>query len=179
MFNDFRTDYTSGDATWEILIMLLVAFILGWLFHHFLCCKSKKHVERDNRANTTAQGLTSAATAPVSVAPAAKVVEKTAPTAAVKAKPVAAATSTSEKDDLKKVEGIGPKIEGLLNAAGVTTWRALATTEVDFIQDVLDKAGPRYRMHNPKTWPIQSQLIEDGKWDELKEYQDFLTAGRE
>ena len=33
------------------------------------------------------------------------------------------------KDDLKKVEGIGPKIEGLLNAAGIYTWAQLAAAD--------------------------------------------------
>lgn len=84
----------------------------------------------------------------------------------------------SKKDDLTKIEGIGPKIAGLLNNAGVYTWAELSKTKVSFIQDVLTKAGPRYKMHSPKSWPQQSKLAARGKWDELKKLQDELDGGR-
>ncbi len=84
----------------------------------------------------------------------------------------------SAKDDLKKVEGIGPKIEGLLNDAGIYTWRQLANTKVEFIKEVLDKAGPRYRIHDPGTWPKQAEMAADGLWDELKKWQDELDGGK-
>ena len=82
-------------------------------------------------------------------------------------------------DDLKVVEGIGPKIEGLLNEAGIVTWNDLATAATEKIQQVLDDAGPRYKMHNPATWAKQAQLAVDGKWAELEEYQDNLKGGKE
>ncbi|MCB0660779.1 MAG: hypothetical protein KDC04_07580, partial [Saprospiraceae bacterium] len=46
------------------------------------------------------------------------------------------------QDDLKAVEGIGPKIEGLLHDAGINTWRALSETSADRIKHILDQAGP-------------------------------------
>ncbi len=82
-------------------------------------------------------------------------------------------------DDLTRIEGIGPKIEGLLNAEGVTTWARLAETEVGFLQSVLDRAGPRYRIHDPATWPRQAALAAAGSWDELDELQERLKGGRE
>ncbi|MCB0518975.1 MAG: hypothetical protein H6577_22615 [Lewinellaceae bacterium] len=81
-------------------------------------------------------------------------------------------------DDLKKVEGIGPKIEKLCNNKGIWTWRQLSQTSVEFLQKMLDEAGPNYRISKPDTWPKQAELAADGKWDELKEYQDFLLGGR-
>ncbi len=84
-----------------------------------------------------------------------------------------------EPDDLKVVEGIGPKIEGLLNADGISTWARLARTEVSFLQSVLDKAGPRYRIHDPGTWPRQAALATSGMWTELEALQDRLKGGRE
>ncbi len=81
-------------------------------------------------------------------------------------------------DDLKKVEGIGPKIEGLLNAAGIYTWAKLAITDVAFIQDVLDKAGPAYKVHNPGTWPAQAKMAAEGRWEELEKWQDELLGGK-
>ena len=86
--------------------------------------------------------------------------------------------STGKKDDLKKIEGIGPKIEGILNEDGITTFKQLAMTKAEHITVLLVQAGPRYRMHNPKTWPQQSQLAADGKWEELEKLQDELDGGK-
>lgn len=82
-------------------------------------------------------------------------------------------------DNLKVVEGVGPKIEGLLNEAGILTFRALAETPVDRLREILDAAGPRYRMHKPDTWPQQAGLAAEGRHDELKDLQDRLSAGRD
>ncbi len=84
-----------------------------------------------------------------------------------------------KQDDLKAIEGIGPKIAGLLNNAGINTWEKLANTSVSDIQKILDDAGSRYSLADPKTWPKQSRMAADGKWDELQEYQDFLQGGKE
>ncbi len=81
-------------------------------------------------------------------------------------------------DDLKIVEGIGPKIEELLNAANIYTYEQLATSEVATLRSILDNAGARFRMHDPQTWPIQADIAEKGDWVKLKEYQEYLNAGR-
>ena len=83
-----------------------------------------------------------------------------------------------KQDDLKVVEGIGPKIEGLFHDAGIMTWRQLSQTEPARLKEILDAAGPRYQMHNPATWPTQSGLAADNKWAELKTMTDNLDAGR-
>ena len=83
------------------------------------------------------------------------------------------------KDDLKIIEGVGPKIEELYHAAGVTTWKDLAETSVEILQNILDEAGSGYAMHNPETWSRQALLAYQGKWQELKDYQESLNAGRE
>ncbi len=82
-------------------------------------------------------------------------------------------------DDLKVIEGIGPKIEGLLHDAGIKTWADLANASEETVQQVLDDAGPRYRMHSPATWSKQAQLCVEEKWQELEAYQDELKGGRE
>ncbi|NNC71079.1 MAG: hypothetical protein HKN90_09690, partial [Flavobacteriaceae bacterium] len=84
----------------------------------------------------------------------------------------------SVKDDLTKVEGIGPKIRGLLNDDGIWSFRQLSQSPVDRLQGILNNAGPRFRIHNPGTWPEQARLAADGKWDELKKWQDNLKGGR-
>lgn len=96
-----------------------------------------------------------------------------------KAEKIKLSTGKSYKiDDLKIVEGIGPKIEGLLNEAGITTWRGLADADNAFVQGILDEAGPRYRMHDPATWSAQAELAADGKYDELVKLQDELDGGK-
>jgi large subunit ribosomal protein L27 len=82
------------------------------------------------------------------------------------------------QDDLKVVEGIGPKIEGLLHDIGITTWRELADAPVAKVQEMLDEAGPRYRIHSPDTWTMQAGLAADAKWAELEKLQDELDGGK-
>ena len=84
-----------------------------------------------------------------------------------------------KQDDLKMVEGIGPKIEGLLNAGGIITWADLANAPVENVQKILDEAGPRYRMHSPTTWAKQAKLADQAKWQDLEDLQDRLIGGRE
>ncbi len=84
-----------------------------------------------------------------------------------------------KEDNLQVVEGIGPKIKGLLKDAGITTWAALAAAAPEKLSEILNAAGPRYRIHDPKTWPKQASLANEGKWDELIEYQKFLGGGKE
>jgi predicted flap endonuclease-1-like 5' DNA nuclease len=84
-----------------------------------------------------------------------------------------------QRDDLKLVEGIGPKIEQLLNDAGIITFEQLAATPIEKIQAILTAAGPRYSIHDPKTWGRQSQMAADGKWEELKSWQQVLDGGKE
>lgn len=81
-------------------------------------------------------------------------------------------------DDLKIVEGIGPKIAELLNKAGIMTWKALSETLPARIKEILDAAGPAYQIHDPGTWPEQARMADNGEWDALKKYQDELDGGK-
>ena len=81
-------------------------------------------------------------------------------------------------DDLKKVEGIGPKIEGLLNGAGIFSFSSLSVTAPTAIRTILEGGGDRYKMHDPTTWPAQAGLAAKGEWDELKAWQDELQGGK-
>jgi predicted flap endonuclease-1-like 5' DNA nuclease len=84
-----------------------------------------------------------------------------------------------KQDDLKIIEGIGPKIEELFKTSGILTWKALGETSVDRLREILSKAGERYNVHDPNTWPRQSKLAYEGKWQELKDWQNTLEGGRE
>lgn len=79
-------------------------------------------------------------------------------------------------DDLRLIEGIGPRIEQLLQAGGITTWAALAQTSERQLRDLLDSGGLSSRLHNPEAWPQQAELLAAGRWDELPHLAD-LNAG--
>lgn len=83
------------------------------------------------------------------------------------------------EDDLKVVEGIGPKIEALLKSKGIATFSRLASTSEESILKILHDAGPRFYMHDPATWREQATLAHNGRWEELEELQNRLSGGRE
>lgn len=103
--------------------------------------------------------------------------KKETPKQKAEAKP--AAPKAKKGDDLKLVEGIGPKIMELFNNAGILTFSELAATSVEKLTEILAEAGGTYASHNPETWPEQAKLAAEGKFDELKEWQDKLDGGIE
>ncbi len=115
-----------------------------------------------------------------STVPAAKVPEAFAAVAAAPAVPAAVAAApaleTAAVDDLIIIEGIGPKIAGLLNQHGITTFAGLAAAEVTVLETLLKENGLQFV--KPASWPEQARLAAEGKMDELKALQDRLVAGR-
>ncbi|MEL6669203.1 MAG: helix-hairpin-helix domain-containing protein [Bacteroidota bacterium] len=95
---------------------------------------------------------------------------------AKKAAPKKAAPK-AKKDDLKKIEGIGPKIAGLLNEAGIVTFSDLAKASKAKLAGVLEAAGPRFRLAKPDTWQQQAKLAAAGKDAELAKLQKELKGG--
>lgn len=83
-----------------------------------------------------------------------------------------------KQDDLKVVEGIGPKIAGMFNDAGIKTWQALSESAVADCQKVLDGGGDRYKIHDPASWPMQAKMAYEGKWKELSKWQDEHDHGK-
>jgi len=89
-----------------------------------------------------------------------------------------APADSSERDDLTVIEGIGPKLQLLLNQYGIFTYRQLAETDVLRLKEVLSNAGPQLAMHDPGTWPSQANLAANDQWDTLKSVQGFLKGGK-
>lgn len=85
--------------------------------------------------------------------------------------------ATDQVDDLTLVEGIGPKIQKLLESNGIHTYGELAKADVEKLRKIM--LDNNLRIADPATWPKQGQLLADGKMDELKVYQDSLKGGRE
>ena len=83
-----------------------------------------------------------------------------------------------KQDDLKVVEGIGPKIEEMFHTGGIRTWKELSETAVARCQEILDGGGERYKVHDPASWPMQAKMCYEGKWTELLKWQDEHDHGK-
>jgi predicted flap endonuclease-1-like 5' DNA nuclease len=91
----------------------------------------------------------------------------------------ATAAEGLKPDDLKRIEGIGPKIAAVLDAAGVRTFAQLADTDADRLREILGEQDPNLlRLADPTTWPEQAALAKEGEWEALAELQESLKGGR-
>lgn len=136
-----------GVVDWVWIIVFILALILVW----WLLTRSSKQSE------TEAEELSTQITEEQEQI----VVEEAIP---------------SEPDDLTRIEGIGPKINQLLGAAGISTYAQLADADIDFIDSKLDEAGITFA--HPGTWPEQAKFASEGKWEELETLQDSMKGGR-
>lgn len=145
--------YLIGQILLSVLMAALLGFLVGWFLRGWLCNQKIDELESKNAK------LEAEASRPM-----------------VAAVPLKA--DRDEEDDLTKIEGIGPKIEKLLKAEGVTTWVVLAASPLDKLQAMLNRGGDRFRLADPTSWPDQARLAAEDRWDELYELQDLLIAGR-
>ncbi|MEM7353439.1 MAG: hypothetical protein AAF657_21765 [Acidobacteriota bacterium] len=156
--------FLATQMVFCLLVAFLLGLLLGWLLTRGRCqerivlleVKWRRRLDAGRAERERLRSELEARSAPASSAPGA---------------PAA--------DDLKRIEGIGPKIERLLHARGLTTWQQLAEAEVAFLQSILDDAGPRFRIHDPAPWPEQASLAAKGAWDELDELRGRPKGGRE
>ena len=188
---------------WCIIIPILAAIIgaiLGWLLRSLSCgCDDEKNeIEKLKAKNSKLEADLKACLSrkperievPVSSVSsnlgAATAAAVPTPTPTPAAEPTlnfdaaAAKAAIGKKviaDDLKVVEGIGPKIEQLFHTGGIKTWYQLSRAEVSKCQEILNTGGKRYEIHNPSTWPKQAGLAYEGKWEELNTLQDRLDGG--
>jgi predicted flap endonuclease-1-like 5' DNA nuclease len=89
------------------------------------------------------------------------------------------AAAPAEPDDLRRIEGIGPKIASVLQAGGITTYGQLADSTPDQLRQILEDSDPRLiRIANPDTWPEQASLAAAGDWDGLDELNRELKGGK-
>lgn len=82
------------------------------------------------------------------------------------------------KNDLTKIEGIGPAISKLLEQEGIQNFKDLSKATVKKLKGVMDAAGSKFAMHDPKSWPKQAKLAAAEKWEELKALQQELLGGK-
>jgi predicted flap endonuclease-1-like 5' DNA nuclease/uncharacterized protein YneF (UPF0154 family) len=221
--------YDKTDASIEILIMLFVASLLGFLLGYFMSHRTKKEfvyndvktetsskstiVEKFNQMEKEASISTNNAivsntqtakketiakvetkvetpkvetpkqTAKKTVAKTTEVNNKVEPAKTAKKttagkKTVAKTPVSGTKNDLKVIEGIGPAIEKLLNAKNINTYKELADSKIEVIQEILNEGGPRFAMHSPETWPMQAQLLFENRMEDFKKLTEELKGGK-
>lgn len=151
---------TDSWWLWIILVFLLIAFII-WLLGR------KKRSKPETMAHPARESHSEGTSGEE------QLVDERIP---VQALPEPSLTQTD--DNLEIIEGIGPKIAGLLRQAGISTFSALASADPARLDEILTAANLR-RLANPGTWPKQAALAAEGRWDELKEYQNQLKGGKE
>ena len=77
---------------------------------------------------------------------------------------------------LERIEGIGPKVAGLLNAAGIRTFAQLAEADVEQLRKILKEN--RLNFINPSTWAEQARLAAGERWQDLEALQSKLKGGQ-
>ncbi|MBE0690782.1 MAG: hypothetical protein IH587_11740 [Anaerolineae bacterium] len=113
------------------------------------------------------------------------VVEKPVPAPAPTEKPKATETAprssrakSAGRDDLKRVEGIGPKMEKALHTAGIETFARLTEATEDELRAAIEAQGMRFAPSIP-TWARQAAFLAAGDEAGFEAYKEHLVAGRE
>jgi len=109
-------------------------------------------------------------------------ITKVKPKKKIKDKPVKKVTNKNtikKPDNLTKIEGIGPKLAGILKDAGIETFKKMSSAKSEKISDILVKVGGnKYKRFDPTTWPDQAKLASEGKWKELEKWQNEMKGGK-
>ncbi|MBL8309497.1 MAG: hypothetical protein JNL19_03645 [Burkholderiales bacterium] len=161
-------------CVWWFLLGLLLGWLLHWLFDKFF----RRGGSNGDHGGTHATPAAFTATPADAPAPA-------TPSTGLSAAAIASAAgfgfgrlkSANGYDNFEIIEGIGPKINGVLHAASVHTFSQLAAMDVASISKILDAAGPNFKLANPQSWAQQAALCASGSWETLKKLQDELVAG--
>ncbi len=140
--------------------------------------KERKKWEPKSGASTPAADASStnavaSSAAPV-VTPAASAPTKNTVPDAPKETP--SPTVSASPDDLKRIEGIGPKINEALIAAGITRFAQLAAINLERLKALLEHAG----LSQPSvgTWSEQALLLAKGDEEGFKVLEAKLKGGR-
>lgn len=203
---DVTTTYNLEDATYEIAIMLIVSFLLGYLLHYFMTKKSTVTEHTDEAAGLLTQLGKTQTELEKTIKEKAEIkkaitIEYSTQIDELKSKLTTAradlekclaskATSHSPREsanrsagplipnDLKIIEGIGPALAKVLNQAGITTFEHLSNNTEESLRGILSNAGSRFKVHDPSTWPEQAKLAANEDWEQLKTYQEKLNTNK-
>jgi predicted flap endonuclease-1-like 5' DNA nuclease len=84
---------------------------------------------------------------------------------------------TTTSDDLKRIEGIGPRISTALNEAGIDTYHALAQADEEDLRGALREAGLAFAP-SLVTWSRQAALLAGGDEDAFQEFTSDMVRRR-
>jgi predicted flap endonuclease-1-like 5' DNA nuclease len=160
---------------WWFLAGLLLGWLLNWLLSKFMgkgdSSGSGSGGSSGNSYNTSSQASHAFAGAAAGAATALMT------GSADVAKAAAAGFKLKNANDLEIIEGIGPKIAGLFNDNGITTFAQVSAMSVPAMNAILEKGGSRFKLANPSTWAEQARLCHENRWSELQALQNDLSAG--
>jgi len=166
---------SSGLPWWAwLLIILLIIFLVWW----WLRSSKEGRTEVPTTSESEVEHSTTAAE-PVPTEPTApSAAAVTSPETIAPPEPVAVPepVAAPEPDDLTIIEGIGPKIDSVLKAAGIISFEQLSQTPPERVKEILLAAG--LRLADPQSWGKQAQLAAAKQWEELKQLQSQLKGGR-
>ena len=141
-------------------IEIIMSEVTGAIAEGLAERKAEKQGDKEGKQDAKAKAKKQAEEKPKAAAP----VKKEAP---------------AKADDLTKVEGIGPKAAEALVAAEISTFASLAEAKPEAIKTILTDASPRLAHLEPASWPKQAKMAAEGKWEELKIWQDSVSGGVE
>jgi predicted flap endonuclease-1-like 5' DNA nuclease len=168
MFN--LNPLANPDAFWQHILMLVVAAILGYIIGYI--SGSRVITELENELSSLDSNLNFCLEQK-------SIIKKSNDQIhALRNMSQPVSYDTIQESDLKIIEGIGPVIETVLKNAGISSFHQLSKKTPAQILLILIDADPRYQIHDPETWPHQAELAANGKWDQLKAWQDELNGGR-
>lgn len=135
---------------WCLLLLMLISFLLGWFLSYWFCKKStkkstKKTIPKNNHESkleplhpkTDEHAQTTFSTKKIKATKTMERSGKAVGTAALNFASFGSATE-SDKDDLKKISGIGPFIEQKLNTIGIYTFKQVSKFSDEDIKNVTD-----------------------------------------
>ena len=74
-------------------------------------------------------------------------------------------------DNLQIIEGIGPKMNAVLNENGIKDWSVLAKTSFEDLKAILAKYGDKYQIIDPSDWAKQASFAASSDWEGLMKHQ--------
>ena len=155
---------------WLFAIALLIGIAVAWWI---FVANRKTRVERSPKTDVLDEGAAPAArnqalidapTKPAAPTPPPAAEPAPAPAAAPEpaAPPPAAPPAAAGADDLKRIKGVGPKLEKLLHSLGVTSYAQIAEwseADIDRVDAQLGKFEGRIRRDS---WIEQAKLLAAG-----------------
>ena len=153
---------------------LVLGFLLGWLCNWLVSRWLRKEPTASPRADPEAAAREAAAHHEALISAAAAPPPRVIDVGAARA----AGFNLKHDDDLTIIEGIGPRIDDLLHANGVTSFAELSRLAVPEMLEILERGGPHFQLANPGSWARQAALASENRWVELKRLQEELISGR-